>query len=440
MNGPADQTNQRQQFPLLQALLQRRSRRFAAGATLAGGPLAYQSTLPPQPLTVDEEAAMAFAACGVTGYALAELPYGQGAEPESGGGHIMTHFIGRTVASGDAMHDCTVFVINDQGTWLLKRPQDYPRDQIPSLIETARRQDLRTLYDRARVQIADRRIDVPRQVPFVAPFNKWVANMAGTTYFLPVAELSALYINVLLSMFDDDFRYFVLDDHQGYRPAGLERFARSAGGLLYDDFASGRTTTLSLLETWICEFVSIEQGAILQNLGLMAAALELGGFPHFAAHPFIWPVCLGFRTEPVSLGRILGLPAGAVPDLSIPTPVGLEHQGQTVLKSFCPPYYANMEEAVHAFLDEKYAAGRGTFRDGGAATGWKDPVTIQKQIPRYSDQAIEATIACCQYIYDTYGRFPAMTGPFRTVLAYQAHHLDPAFYKRFYKDEIVSED
>ena len=37
----------------------------------------------------------------------------------------MTHFVARTVASGDAMHDCTVFVINDNGAWLLKRPQDY---------------------------------------------------------------------------------------------------------------------------------------------------------------------------------------------------------------------------------------------------------------------------------------------------------------------------
>src|ERR1700744_6031521 len=32
--------------------------------------------------------------------------------------------------SGDAMHNCTVFVINDQGAWLLKRPQDYPPELI----------------------------------------------------------------------------------------------------------------------------------------------------------------------------------------------------------------------------------------------------------------------------------------------------------------------
>jgi hypothetical protein len=32
-----------------------------------------------------EEAALAFAACGITGYALAELPYQTGDIPEAGG-------------------------------------------------------------------------------------------------------------------------------------------------------------------------------------------------------------------------------------------------------------------------------------------------------------------------------------------------------------------
>lgn len=125
-------------YPLLQATIERRSRRFASGMKLTGGPLAYESQRPPEPLSEEEEAALAFAACGVTGFALAELPYDSCGVPESGGGNIMTHFIGRTVASGDAMHDCTVFVINDNGTWLLKRPQDYPRADIPQLIREAR--------------------------------------------------------------------------------------------------------------------------------------------------------------------------------------------------------------------------------------------------------------------------------------------------------------
>jgi hypothetical protein len=32
-----------------------------------------------------------------------------------------------------------VFVINDQGAWLLKRPQDFQRKEIPQLVDLAHR-------------------------------------------------------------------------------------------------------------------------------------------------------------------------------------------------------------------------------------------------------------------------------------------------------------
>ena len=52
---------------LLEAMLARRSRRFAPGMSLPTGPLAYRSEREPDPLREEEEAALAFAACGVTG-------------------------------------------------------------------------------------------------------------------------------------------------------------------------------------------------------------------------------------------------------------------------------------------------------------------------------------------------------------------------------------
>jgi len=66
--------NRLRAYSLFDALLHRRSRRFFKGASLNGGPLAYQSQQPRQPLSTEEEAALAFAACGLTGPVLAELP------------------------------------------------------------------------------------------------------------------------------------------------------------------------------------------------------------------------------------------------------------------------------------------------------------------------------------------------------------------------------
>src|SRR2546430_5266336 len=125
-------------FPLLTALLERRSRRFGAGFRLNGGPLAFASQRAPAPLSVAEEAALAFAANGVNGYALSELPFDAGDRPNAGGGHIMVHFVGRPVPSGDAMHLTTLFVLNDDGEWMLRRPQDFARHHVPGLAEPAR--------------------------------------------------------------------------------------------------------------------------------------------------------------------------------------------------------------------------------------------------------------------------------------------------------------
>ncbi|HEX6290865.1 MAG TPA: hypothetical protein VFZ66_16895 [Herpetosiphonaceae bacterium] len=432
-------------YPLLDALIERRSRRFAKGMRLDGGPLAYTSAQPTQPLSLEEEAALAFAACGITGHALGDLPYQPGAEPETGGGNIMTHFVGRTVPSGDSIHTVIVFVINDQGVWMLKRPQDYARADIGALIGLAREHRLVELYLKNRVRIADRRLDVPREMPFVPPFNRWSSNVPGTTLFLPVNENSALYINILLAAFGEEFASFVVDERNRFRPAGIGRFARSRGGHLYDDPRLGRVGTLSYTETWLYEFTALEQGAILQNLALMAEALGLSGFAHFAAYPFIWMQTLGFRMEPIPLSRTIG--AGPLMaallralrrDTPVPTAVGLERDGVVLIKPFCPPYYRSMTEAVRAYVDYKFGAGRGTFRDGGAATAWRDGAAIQAAVPPPSEQAIAATIAYCEYVYRRYGRFPANSGPFRTILAYQAHHPDPDFYDRFYQPGVLS--
>jgi hypothetical protein len=415
-------------YPLFEALLRRRSRRFAKGMRLEGGPLAYASAEASDPLSLEQEAALAFAACGITGYALAELPYQPG-----GGGNIMTHFVGRTVASGDAMHDVAVFVLNDQGAWMLRRPQDFPRSELPELIRAAQQRRLVELYEKSRVRIADRRPDVPREVPYVPPFNQWMANVRGTTYFLPVGELTALYINVMLSAFSEEFGYYVLDERNGFRPAGIGRLIPR-----HED----RVVTIAALETWIAEFVAIEQGGILQNLGLMTQALHLGGFPHFAAHPFAWFQALAFRMTEIPLSRLIGageIKAAAMralrKDLPVPSAVGLERDGRVLIRPFCPPYYPSMREAVLSFVEYKYAAGRGTMRDGGKVTAWLDGERVQAGMARYSDRTVEAAIAYCQYVYEQYGRFPALCGPFRTILAYQAHRLDPAFYEKFYRPE-----
>jgi hypothetical protein len=161
---------------------------------------------------------------------------------------------------------------------------------------------------------------------------------------------------------------------------------------------------------------------------------------HFAAHPYAWPLALGFRMVDVPTSRVAGvggitraLMALLGRDPAMPTAVGLEREGEVLVKPFCPPYYPTMADAVRAFVDYKLAENSGTLRDRAAHGAWRDGASIQGGIHDYSDETVAAVIAYCEYVYRRYGRFPASSGPFRTVLAYQAHHLDPDFYDRFYK-------
>jgi hypothetical protein len=343
------------------------------------------------------------------------------------------------------MHSVCLFVINDDGVWLLPRPQDLARHEVPELLQAARDHRWLFLYKKYRVKVADGRSDVARGIPFVPLFHDWAVNRPGTTYFLPVAELTGLLINVMLFAFSESAGYFIVDDRNRFRPAGLGKFARSRGGHLFDDPADARVGTVTALDAWMYEFAAIEQGAMLQNLALMTEALGLGGFPHFAAHPFAWPLALGFRVRKQPFSHTIG--AGLViktllralkKDLLIPTPVGFERDGRVLIKPFCPPYYHSMRDAVLAFVEYKYAEDTGTLRDGGELTAWRDGGSLQAGIGRYSPRAIDATIACCEYLYERYGRIPVGSGPFRTVLAYQAHHLDPDFYDRFYQSNVLT--
>jgi hypothetical protein len=117
-------------------------------------------------------------------------------------------------------------------------------------------------------------------------------------------------------------------------------------------------------------------------------------------------------------------------------PVGLEKDGQVLLKPYCPPYYATMQDAVHAVVERKFGAA-GLFRGGVGASAWSEPKAIATSAPPISPRTVEAVAAYCTYLYETYGRFPAYPAPFRTSVGFQAAHLDLAFYDRFYRPEAL---
>ena len=433
MNFPED-------FPLLTALRERRSRRFGLGMKMPGGPLAFESRHQPRPLTEAEESALVFAACGITGHALADLCY-----TKDGGGSIMAGLVARTIASGDGLQTVSLVVTNDEATWLIRKPRELSAGEIANLIALGQRGEFTELYRRCRVKIKDGRASTPNEPLFNINANRWSAHAPSTSYFLPINDLTFMYVNGLLEILNEHTGAFILDERNHFLPAGLAKFARKRGGHLECDPAKGRVATVRQVEQFVTEFVTVEQGMMLQNLGLMAEALGLGGFPNFANHEFAWFQSLGFQMQTMPVNRYVG--AGWLPSLmmkllrqnpAIPYPVGLERDGKILLKPFCPPHYASMADAVRAVVNMKCGTS-GIFTAAGPGSAWAKQGEVAKQVEPVSEAAIEATIAYCEYLWQRFGRFPVYMPAYRTVLGFQACHVDAEIYDKFYKRGAVSE-
>ncbi len=427
-------------YPLLSALRDRRSRRFGRGMEIPGGPLAYRSTHRPAPLTEEEEALLAWSACGVTGPALADLCYAPGH-----GGNIMAGLAGRTVASGDALQTVALAVINDQGAWFLPRPRDLPVPEVSRLADDARHGAFLDAWRRVRVPLADHRVHPPVEPIVNINANRWSLHAPGTSCFLPIGDLTPMYINGLLEILNEDTGVFLLDERRGFRPAGLGRFAKSRGGHLDDDPAHGKVLTIRQLEQFVTDFVNLEMGMVLQNLGLMTQALGLGGFPHFANHDFAWFQALGFTLAELPASRYLGtgpLVRAALrlagKDVPVPLALGLQREGRCLLRALCPPNLPSMREVVRFVADAKFGP-TGLFRGGPTVAAWRQTEQVTRAVPAVSDRAIAAATAYCEYVWDRYGRFPALVPPFRCGLAHQAARVDAAFYDRFYQPDALSD-
>jgi hypothetical protein len=87
-------------YPLLDTLIERRPRRFGVGMKIENGQFAHESRH--VPLDETKEAVLAFAACGVSGYALADLSYGRGQ-----GSVMLAGLLGRAVTSPDVINTIT---------------------------------------------------------------------------------------------------------------------------------------------------------------------------------------------------------------------------------------------------------------------------------------------------------------------------------------------
>src|SRR4029078_7845498 len=109
----------------------------------------------------------------------------------------------------------------------------------------------------------------PKEPLYNLRVNEWSLFDPGSTYFLPINELTFLFINGEMEILDEYTNAFIVDERANFQPAGIGKVAKSKGGQLDDDPRNGRVITVQQVENLVIEFVTAEQGAMIQNLMLM---------------------------------------------------------------------------------------------------------------------------------------------------------------------------
>lgn len=406
-------------YPLFDAIMGRRSRRFGLGMEMASGPFQYKSDKRAIPLNDLETAMLVAAATATTGPILAET--------ELPGGMVKT--IGKPYPSAMGSHRARLFFTNDDGVFVVNAD----KAKMTGMREYESRSDREKIlgfYNDYVEKLDDGRMDLPPREPGIWPHNQWVCNQPGTTVFMPVIDVTKDLIKIILNLCDskagryagEGGGYYIVDDRNGMRPCGNQKWVDN--GFL----SKKKVMTLSRLEKILSDGMLAEGAFMSQLIAMSLQAMGLGGWVYGGFSSLVvlggTPVCkgLGFRfiqskTDP------------------FPIPVGREG----VFEAFCPPYYPSMSEAVDAAI-----AGATMKMDEWEARGMLKPhLAANTEFDAATVQASEEGVACvkdiCQYIYDTYDKFPGTVDPIQLTLFAQAHHADLDFYDKHMKPGAYSE-
>jgi len=400
------------EYPLFQALYGRRSRRFGLGFSLVEGPYRFKSQHAPVPLSEVEEAVLVAAGIGFSGSAFWEqsrpFPYRAGE--------------GRTFPSTSHGRYTALFFTNDRGVFVID-PAAPPAAKTRTVEDASEREGVIDLYRQHRKTLQQGRLDFPREVPSLSGHNLWDSNMPGSTLFMPVCDVSRAVIGMIAQFVDRRLERFtakgsrgsyIVDDRFNCRPAGTREWVKN--GFLDAE----KLLPLSVLERQACYYMFAEPAIICQNMFLATEALGIGGWMHcgFTSHGVF--EALKFRIVKPSSAS------------SLANPIGFDG----VFQAHCPPYFPTMDAAVDAALAPLLR--RSQIESEPPLMSGPVPHLISDTEYRegtvdISDEGIACTKSVCNYIYETYGRFPGSLDAMHLMWFMQAHHLDLDFYDKFFR-------
>lgn len=396
------------EFPLVEGLFGRRSRRFFRGAEIPDGPLAYRSRHEPLALSELERMLILTAVGGNTGWHHSITRHDRYAPhlsnyPGAAGG--------RTFPSAAGFHTGEIFFTDDSGTYF------FPTRDAPALAERAENGTLsvKELLEvhRPRIRkLSDKRINLPPREPYMEGHNTWVVNRPGSLLVIPVGDVAQHAIANLC--FFTQNGYCIYDDVNRRRIPGLEKFG--------DIVDVENPLPLTFLDQYSHTECTAELSTAAYAGMLMEQAMGLGGWMFNGIDRL---TMLGASGDPDVPG--LGFRYDTDDRWALPNPTGLEG----VFEGFCPPHYPTMRAAVDAFCERKFGPG-GPFHPDTPGQ-WKDSRKVRSSAQVHDEKFRECVALQAQYAYDTFGKFPATVPTIFILMYLQAHHLDLEYYDALFK-------
>jgi len=395
-------------FPLIEALLGRRSRRFFMGAEIPDGVFAYKSAHKELPLTDFEKMLVVSACAGNTSWhhliyrAARYAPHLSNYAGAAGG---------RVFPSAAGFHTSQTFFTDDDGVYVLEmrdgqafddRADDGSLD-VDAFVENARKH-VRKLQDG--------RLRFPSEVPYTEAHNTWVFNRPSTLDVIPVGDLSQHVLLNICYMLQNGLVLY--DDINKRAVPGIEKFK--------DIVDVNNVWPITFVEQWSLSELTVELAASCYAGTLMLQAMGLGGWMFNGVDAF---AVFGASGNPEVPG--LGFRYDTDDRWPYPNPTGL----QGVMEGYCPPHHRDMRAAVEALCNRKFGPG-GPFNPDTPGP-WKDSRKVRAAAQVHDEQFRECVALQAQYIYDTFGKFPGTVPSMFLIMYLQAHHLDLEFYDKFYK-------
>jgi hypothetical protein len=395
-------------FPLMEAIAGRRARRFCIGAEIPDGVLAFKSQHKPMPLSEVEQLLVLTAMGGVTGWHFAIMRHARYAPKLS---NYCASPVGRTFPSAAGFITSELFYTDDNGTYFFPTRDFHPQMEIQD--GKVDLEEFLSVHKKRIRKLSDKRLDIPHSEPYMEGHNTWIANHEGSTLVIPVGDLAQ---HMLASIcFYTQNGYPLYDDIARKPISGIEEFSSIVD--------VNKPLPLTAIEQASLAELTAEISTSCYAGVLMLQAMGLGGWMY----------------DGIDRHTILGATGDSnVPGLgfrydtdekrwSLPNPTGL----QGVFEGYCPPHYKNMREATEALAKRKFDEG-GVYNPNTPGA-WSDSPKVRGSANPYTEEFKECVALQAQYIYDTYGKFPATVQSIFAFMYVQAHHLDLDFYDHYFK-------